>query len=68
MLRRAKTILNTTGFTALYDKGFHTGSEIKTGMEMGIDIMVAIPDEILRPLPIVMSVGYLSYKNFTYFF
>jgi len=44
MLRRAKTILNTTGFTALYDKGFHTGSEIKTGMEMGIDMMVAIPE------------------------
>ena len=44
MLRRAKTILKTTDFTALYDKGYHTGSEIKTGIEMGIDIMVAIPD------------------------
>ena len=44
MLRRTKTILNTTDFTALYDKGFHTGSEIKTGIEMGIDIMVAIPE------------------------
>jgi transposase len=44
MLRRAKTILNTTDFTGLYDKGFHTGSEIKTAIEMGINIMVAIPD------------------------
>jgi len=44
MLRRAKTILNTTDFTALYDKGYHTGSEMKAGIEMNIDIMVAIPD------------------------
>lgn len=28
MLRRAKTILGTNEFTALYDKGYHTGCEI----------------------------------------
>jgi hypothetical protein len=27
MLRRAKTILRNNNFTALYDKGYHTGSE-----------------------------------------
>jgi len=43
MLRRTKIILNTTDFTALYDKGYHTGSEIKRAVEMGINIMVAIP-------------------------
>ena len=43
MLRRAKTILKTTDFTALYDKGYHTGSEIKKGIEMGVNIMVAVP-------------------------
>ncbi len=43
MLRRAKTILQTNQFTALYDKGFHTGSEIKKAVEMDINIMVAIP-------------------------
>jgi transposase len=43
MLRRAKTILKTNEFTALYDKGFHTGSEIKKAVEMNINIMVAIP-------------------------
>jgi hypothetical protein len=43
MLRRTKCILQTTQFTALYDKGYHRGSEIKKGLEMGIDIMVAIP-------------------------
>ncbi len=44
MLRRTKTILNTSNFTALYDKGYHTGSELKTAIDLGINIMVAIPD------------------------
>mgnify|MGYP001386905231 CR=1 FL=1 len=43
MLRRAKTILRSNNFTALYDKGYHTGSEFKTADALGIDVMVAIP-------------------------
>ena len=43
MLRRTKTILQTNQFTALYDKGYHRGSEIKKAVDMGIDILVAIP-------------------------
>lgn len=43
MLRRAKTILKTNAFTALYDKGYHTGSEFKTAHELGITTLVAIP-------------------------
>lgn len=43
MLRRAKKILGSPDFTALYDKGYHTGSELKTGIEMGAELMVAIP-------------------------
>jgi len=43
MLRRAKTILGTKDFTALYDKGYHTGIEIKKALDMGIAVMVAIP-------------------------
>lgn len=43
MLRRASIILGTTNFTALYDKGYHTGSEIKKAVTAGIEIMVAIP-------------------------
>ena len=43
MLRRAKTILGTTDFTALYDKGYHVGIEIKKALELGIEIMVAVP-------------------------
>lgn len=43
MLRRAKTILQTSDFTAVYDKGYHTGSEIKKALELNVEIMVAIP-------------------------
>jgi len=43
MLRRAKTILRSNDFTALYDKGYHTGSEFKKAQELEIDVMVAIP-------------------------
>lgn len=43
MLQRSKTILRSTGFTALYDKGYHTGSEFKAASDLAIDVMVAIP-------------------------
>jgi len=43
MLQRAKSILKTNDFTALYDKGYHTGSEFKTANTLDIDVMVAIP-------------------------
>jgi len=43
MVQRAKSILRTTEFTALYDKGFHTGSELKTAQNLGIETIVAIP-------------------------
>ena len=43
MLQRAKSILRSNDFTALYDKGYHTGSEFKTADDLDIDVMVAIP-------------------------
>ncbi len=43
MLRRAKTVLGTNGFTALYDKGYHTGSEFKVADDLGVDTLVAVP-------------------------
>jgi transposase len=43
MLQRAKAILGTNSFTALYDKGYHTGSEFKTANQLGINTLVAIP-------------------------
>jgi len=43
MLRRAKTILRTNQFTALYDKGYHTGSELAIADVLDIRAIVAIP-------------------------
>jgi transposase len=43
MLKRAKSILQTNEFTALYDKGYHTGSEFQIADKLGIEVMVAIP-------------------------
>jgi transposase/peptidoglycan hydrolase-like protein with peptidoglycan-binding domain len=43
MLQRAKTILQTNNFTALYDKGYHTGSELAIAHRLGVETLVAIP-------------------------
>ena len=43
MLRRAKIILKTNGFTALYDKGYHTGSQFEYAQKLGIKVLVSIP-------------------------
>ncbi|MBK7711539.1 MAG: IS1182 family transposase [Bacteroidales bacterium] len=43
MVRRAKSILRNNDFTALYDKGYHTGSELKIAQDLGIEAIVAIP-------------------------
>ena len=43
MLRRAKSILSTNEFTALYDKGYHTGSELKIADDLKINALVAVP-------------------------
>ncbi len=44
MVRRAKTILQNNDFTALYDKGFHTGGEFDYAIKQGVEVLVAIPD------------------------
>jgi len=43
MLQRAKSILHTNQFTALYDKGYHTGSEFDIANKLEIETIVAIP-------------------------
>ena len=43
MVRRTKSILGTNEFTVLYDKGFHTGSELKTAQDLGVETIVAVP-------------------------
>jgi len=43
MVQRAKGILRNNDFTVLYDKGFHTGSELKTVQKPGVETIVAVP-------------------------
>lgn len=43
MLRRAKTILRTADTTALFDKGYHTGSELLMAQKLGFKTLVAVP-------------------------
>jgi transposase len=43
MVQRTKSILRTNEFTVLYDKGFHTGSELRIAQDIGIETIVAIP-------------------------
>ena len=43
MVQRAKSILRTNDFTVLYDKGYHTGSELKAAQDLGVETIVAIP-------------------------
>ena len=44
MVRRTKTILGHTDFKALYDKGYHTGSEFDYAHRLGIEVLVAVPE------------------------
>jgi len=44
MVRRAKIILQNTNFTALYDKGYHTGSQFNDALKQGIEVIVAVPN------------------------
>ncbi|MEY4215890.1 MAG: hypothetical protein RLZZ68_346 [Bacteroidota bacterium] len=44
MVRRAKTILGTSDFTAIYDKGYHTGTEFDYAHKHGVEVIVAFPD------------------------
>ncbi|MEZ5046584.1 MAG: transposase [Chitinophagaceae bacterium] len=43
MLERTNEIIPIKNKTILYDKGYHTGSEIKKAFDMDVNIMVAIP-------------------------
>jgi len=44
MVTRAADIVENSTFTALFDKGYHTGSELKTAQQMGVETIVAVPD------------------------
>lgn len=43
MVERAEKILKTNDFTALYDKGYYTGSQLQAAQATGATVMVGIP-------------------------
>ena len=43
MVARAKSILRSNSFTALYDKGYHNGAQLHASNSMGVETVVAIP-------------------------
>lgn len=65
MLRRAKTILGHNNFTAIYDKGYHTGSEFLYANRLGIDVLVAIPGVSAHAPDLAFDVEYFKYDKTT---
>jgi len=43
MVERAVDVIGHNQFTGLYDKGFHTGTELKHAADLGVNVLVAIP-------------------------
>jgi len=63
MLRRSKTILGHKDFMAIYDKGYHTGSEFKYAHNLGIEVLVAIPGVSAHAPDITFDVEYFKYDK-----
>jgi transposase len=65
MLRRAKTILGHNKFTAIYDKGYHTGSEFDYANRLEIDVLVAIPSASAHAPDTAFDVEHFKYDKIT---
>lgn len=65
MLRRTKTILGHNNFTAIYDKGYHTGSEFDYANKLGIEVLVAIPGVAAHAPDMAFDVEYFKYDKTT---
>ena len=65
MLRRSKTILGHNNFTAIYDKGYHTGSEFAYAHRLGVDVLVAIPGVSAHAPDTAFDVEHFKYSKDT---
>lgn len=63
MVRRAKTILGHTDFTAIFDKGYHTGTEFDYAHKHGIEVLVAFPDVASHAPDISFDVEHFEYNK-----
>lgn len=63
MVRRAKTILGHTDFTAIFDKGYHTGTEFDYAHKQGVEVIVAAPDVASHAPDISFDVEHFNYNK-----
>lgn len=63
MVRSAKTILGKSDFTALYDKGYHTGTEFAYAKKQGVEVIVAFPDVASHAPDIAFDVEHFNYDK-----
>lgn len=63
MVRRAKTILGQSDFTALYDKGYHTGTEFDYADKHDIEVIVAFPSVSSHAPDIAFDVEHFDYNK-----
>lgn len=63
MVKRATGILQSNDFMVLFDKGYHTGEEIRSCHQMGVETLVAIPD---RPVSSQAPDPDYNYEKFVY--
>ena len=63
MVRRAKTILGSADFTALFDKGYHTGTEFDYAHKHGVEVIVAFPDVASHAPDISFDVEHFNYNK-----
>ena len=63
MVRRAKTVLGRYDFTALYDKGYHTGTEFDYANKQNVEVIVAFPDVASHAPDIAFDVEHFQYNK-----
>lgn len=63
MVRRAKTVLGKSSFTALYDKGYHTGTEFDYAYKQGVEVIVAVPNVASHAPDIAFDVEHFHYNK-----
>lgn len=63
MVRRAKTILGHTDFTAIFDKGYHTGTEFDYAHKNGVEVIVAFPDVASHAPDVAFDVEHFDYNK-----
>jgi hypothetical protein len=63
MVRRAKIVLGRNDFMALYDKGYHTGTEFDYANKQNVEVIVAFPDVASHAPDIAFDVEHFQYNK-----